>query len=128
MLERLARTCYRRRGRVLIAWIIVLVVVNVVANGIIKADYRADMNLPNSESKDVLDELKAANPNRAGFDGQIVFEADQGIDDPAVRSAMEGLFAQVDEIPGVDVTSPYDQPSQVSDRAPIAFASLAISD
>ena len=55
MLDRIARFCVRRRGIVLIAWIGILVVTSVVANGIVKADYRADMKLPDSESRQVQD-------------------------------------------------------------------------
>ena len=51
MLDRIARFCVRRRGIVLIAWIGILVVTSVVANGIVRADYRADMKLPDSESR-----------------------------------------------------------------------------
>ena len=130
MLERLARACFRHRWRVLVAWIVVLVGVGVVANGIVGADYRADMTLPDSESKEVQDLLEEANPARAGFTAQIVFRADQGVDDAAVRDAMERLFAQVDELEGVDVTSPYspEGAAQVSDRLPIAFAELNVTD
>jgi RND superfamily putative drug exporter len=130
MLERIARTCVRRRGVVLIAWIGILLVTNIVANGILGADYRADMTLPDSESKEVQDQLEAASPNRAGFTGQIVFEAPQGVEDPEVRSAMEDLFARVDDLDGVDVTSPYapDGAAQISDREPIAFAELQVAD
>ena len=40
--------------------------------------------------------------------GQIVFEAEQGVDDPAVRAAMEEMFAEVAEIDDVTaVQSPY---------------------
>ena len=85
MLERLARFCTRRRGIVLIAWIAVLFVVSVIANGIVGADYRADMSLPDSESREVQDQLEASSPNRAGFTAQIVFDAEQGVDDPEVR-------------------------------------------
>ena len=107
MLDRIARFCVRRRGIVLIAWIGILVVTSVVANGIVKADYRADMKLPDSESRQVQDQLEAANPNRAGFNAQIVFEAQQGVDNPEVKRAMEDLFAKVGELDGIDVTSPY---------------------
>jgi putative drug exporter of the RND superfamily len=130
MLDRLARTCFRRRGRTVLIWIAVLIGVNVIANGIVGADYRADMNLPDSESKQVQDQLEAASPNRAGFNAQIVFEASQGVEDPQVRAAMEGLFEQVGQLDGVDVTSPYSREgaAQVSDRVPVAFAELQIRD
>jgi RND superfamily putative drug exporter len=130
MLERIARFCVRRRGVVLIGWIGILLVTNFVGNGLLGADYRADMTLPDSESKEVQDQLEAANPNRAGFTGQIVFEAPQGVDDPEVQRAMEDLFAQIDEFGDVDVTSPYEPEgvAQVSDREPIAFAELQVAD
>jgi RND superfamily putative drug exporter len=130
MLDRIARFCVRRRGIVLIAWIGILVVTSVVANGIVKADYRADMQLPDSESRQVQDQLEAANPNRAGFNAQIVFEATQGVEDPEVKSAMEDLFAKVGELDGIDVTSPYspEGAGQVSTTAPIAFAELQVRD
>ena len=130
MLERLARFCTRRRGIVLVAWIAVLFVVSVIANGIVGADYRADMSLPDSESREVQDQLEAASPNRAGFTAQIVFDAEQGVDDPEVRAAMEGLFARVEELDGIDVTNPYtpEGANQISTSAPIAFAELQVAD
>src|SRR4029453_11044567 len=106
MLERLASFCYRRRGRVLVGWVILLVAVNLVA-GSFGSDYRADNSLPNSESEDVQALLEHASPNRAGFEGQIVFRDAQGGADPRVRDEMESLFAEVDELAGVDVASPY---------------------
>jgi RND superfamily putative drug exporter len=130
MLERIARTCVRRRGVVLLAWIGVLVVVSIVANGIIGADYRADMQLPDSESRQVQEQIQAANPNRAGFTSQIVFEARQGVHDPQVEAAMQDLFAKVDALRDVDVTSPYEQQgaNQISKDHPIAFAELQVRD
>jgi RND superfamily putative drug exporter len=130
MLDRIARTCVRRRGVVLLSWIGILVVVSIVANGIVGADYRADMNLPDSESRQVQQQLEAANPNRAGTNGQIVFESQQGVDDPAVRAAMSNLFTEVDELQHVDVTSPYspEGANQISRSHPIAFAELQVAD
>jgi RND superfamily putative drug exporter len=129
VLERLAQFCYRRRGRVLIGWIVVLIALNVLANAV-QADYRANQSLPDSESKDVQDLLEKASPNRAGYQAQIVFRADQGVEDPAVRNDMESLFATVDKLEGVDVVSPYalDGERQVSDNGRIGFAELNISD
>ncbi|MBI2710747.1 MAG: MMPL family transporter [Actinobacteria bacterium] len=130
MLERIARTCVRRRGRVVLAWIGVLVAVNVIANGVLGADYRANMSLPDSESREVQRLLETASPNRTGVTAQVVFEADQGVNDPTVRARMEELFRSVGLLDNVDVTSPYspEGSGQVSDRAPIAFAELQVKD
>ena len=44
----------------------------------------------------------------AGPGGTIVFRAEQGVDDPAVRSAMSELFARVGALEGTPtVISPY---------------------
>ena len=85
----------------LIAWIVIVIGVNFLA-GVVKADYRADNSLPSSESQQVTDLLEAASPNRAGFDGQIVFRARQGVDDATVRAEMEALFDDVDALNGVE--------------------------
>ena len=129
MLERLARFCYRRRGRVLVGWIVLLVAVNVVV-GSLGSDYRADNSLPNSESQDVQELLEQSSPNRAGFQGQIVFRDEQGVSDLRVREEMESLFAEVDELAGVDVASPYaaGNGGQITDDGRIAFAEVQVSD
>ena len=129
MLDRLARTCFHRRGRVVLVWIGLLVGLNMIA-GAVGANYRANQALPDSESREAQKLLEAANPNRGGATAQIVFEAKHGVDNPEVRSAMEGFFARVDELDNVDIQSPYSEQGarQVSDRAPIAFAELQVSD
>jgi RND superfamily putative drug exporter len=129
MLERLASFCYRRRGRVLLGWIVLLVVINILA-GSLGSDYRADNSQPNSESQDVQELLERASPNRAGFEGQIVFRDKDGVSDPRVRDEMESLFADVDRLRGVGVASPYAarNDGQVSGDGKIAFAELQVSD
>jgi RND superfamily putative drug exporter len=129
MLDRLARTCFRRRWLVLVTWVVALIALNAFASSIGDA-YHSSLQLPDTESREVQNLLTEASPNQAGATAQIVFEAKQGIDDPQVRSAMEDLFAKVDEFPEITVTSPYsaDGSGQISDRAPVAFALLDVND
>lgn len=99
-----------KRWLVLIAWIVALVALNGLAGGI-GNDYRDDFNLPNVESKrglDVLDERFGG--EGAGQSGSIVFEASQGVADPAVKAGMEDLFTEVGKAKGVSrVVSPYTE-------------------
>ncbi len=109
MLKRLARTCYRRRWRVLAAWVVFLVAVSVsssAAGGV----FRNEFSLSGSESKQAQDLLEERGFDaRAGFSGQIVFTSDRGVNDPTVRQAMEELFARVERtVPRTQVVSPYD--------------------
>jgi RND superfamily putative drug exporter len=120
-----------RRRWVLGAWLVGLVLFNVVAGGI-GNDFRDDFNLPNVESKrgfDVLEERFGG--EGAGKSGSIVFEAEQGVTDPEVQAAMEKLFTQVAKAKGVArVVSPYTKEgarqisAQGEDAGKIAYATV----
>ncbi len=104
-----ASRCHDRRRVVLGAWVITLVVIAGVSGALGDA-YRDEFNLPDSDSKsgfDVLD--RDFGGQGAGGNGTIVFRAEQGIDDPAVKAAMTALFDAVAAQDNVDlVESPYD--------------------
>ena len=95
MLKRLAELSFHRRRRVLLVWVLGLVVLGVVM-GAAGSGYRSDFTLPDVESKrgiDILDER--FDGQGAGQVGNIVFEADAGVEDPAVRQAIEAFLAEV---------------------------------
>jgi putative drug exporter of the RND superfamily len=127
MLGRLAAGCVRHRWRVIGAWVVLLVAVNVAA-GAVGPDYRTDFTLPDSESKQVQDVLEAANPDRAGFTAQIVARSEAGFDDPTVRSRLEEILDHAASKGDITVTSPFDSPKQISEDGTIAFAQLDIRD
>ncbi len=128
MLARLARFCVRRKWFVVFAiWIPLLIAVNVAA-GAAGSAFSTEFTPPDSESADVIDQLESVSPERAGFTGQVVFQADQGVDDPAVRSAMEALFGKIDALDGIEVISPYLTQGQIDQSGTIAFAQLNITD
>jgi RND superfamily putative drug exporter len=110
MLKRLAEVSFRRRRRVLLVWVLGLVVLGVVM-GAAGSGYRSDFTLPDVESKrgiDILDDRFEG--QGAGQVGNIVFEADAGVDDPAVRQVIEPFLAEVAQIDGVQsLASPYDE-------------------
>lgn len=108
MYSSLGRWCYRHPWRVLTAWLLIIVIVAGASQGVGSA-YGGTPAAPDAESSrgaDILD----AHFGRIGavISGRIVFKADQGVDDPAVRAAMTGLFERVEAIDGVTVGSPYD--------------------
>ena len=108
MYSSLGRWCYRHPWRVLVAWLLILVIAAGAAGGL-GAAYGGTPAAPDAESSlgaDILDE----HFGRIGavISGRIVFRAAQGVDDPAVRSAMSELFDEVEAIEGVTVGSPYD--------------------
>ena len=135
MFARLGTWCYDRRKLVLGLWLAALVFSNVLA-GSVGSAFRDEFSLPDVESKtgfDILDEEFGG--QGTGQTGTIVFRADAGVEDPAVRDAMEGLFARVAAIDEVDrVVSPYTEEGarQISTEGPapgaIAFASVELPE
>jgi putative drug exporter of the RND superfamily len=123
MLKRLAEVCFRRRRRVVLLWVLGIVVLGAVM-GTVGSGYRSDFTLPDVESKrgiDLLDDRFGG--QGAGQVGNIVFEADDGIEAPAVRRVIEPFLAEVAEIDGVQsLESPYapGNERQISSTGPEA--------
>jgi len=128
---RLGAWCHDRRKLVLGLWLASLVLIGMISNGVGSA-FRDEFNLPDVESKKGFDILEEEFGGQGtGQSGTIVFKADQGVNDPAVRRAMETLFSTVDAIPEINrVVSPYSEDGgrQVSDNGRIAYASLELPE
>ena len=127
VLARLARICVRHRWIVIGVWVAILIGINAVA-GAVGPDYRTDFVLPDSESREVQELLEANSPDRAGFTSQVVFQSEDGFDDPAVREDIEALLDYIVSQGDITVTSFYDSPRQVSADGTIAFAQVDIRD
>ncbi len=135
MFAKLGPWCHDRRKLVLGLWLAVLVLGGVVS-GAVGNKFRDDFNLPDVESKAGFDILEESFGGRgAGQVGTIVFRADQGVEDPAVRQAMQTLFGKVAAIEDVNrVQSPYTEEGaqQIASRGPhagkIAFANVELPE
>ena len=126
MFSRLGPWCHDRRRLVLGLWIAALFISNGIASAV-GDDYRQDFTLPGAESTEGFDLLDADFEGQgAGQTGTIVFQAEQGVDDPEVQAAMEALFDDVATIAGVSrVESPYDSDSGlISEDGTIAYANV----
>ena len=129
MLEHLARWSYRHRWWMLLIWVFVLVGA-LGLQGAVGGDYSTDFSLPGAESQKAFDLLEDSFPGVAGDTADIVFKAEQGVTDPQVRDAMEGLFAEISEVDRVvGIDSPYSERGarQVSPDGTIAFATVHFS-
>lgn len=108
----------------IVTWIALLAVLLVAMNRF-GGQYSNSFKLPGSEAQAAQDILQARFPARAGESSDIVFQAGAGISDPAVRQQIEGLIAQVRQLPDVSgVDSPYNQPSLIASGGTIARASV----
>lgn len=127
MLANLARFCVRRRRLVVFGiWIPLIIVISALSS-FAGSSFSTKFSLPESESSEVFELLSDNAPTLAGFTGQIVVRAEQGITDSAVQAALAEVFDRVEEIDGVSIISPYAQVSQISPNGNIAFAQVDIS-
>jgi RND superfamily putative drug exporter len=128
MLEKLARSCYRHRRRVLALWIVLFIGMAIIGR-LAAGEYSANFNVPGSESKAALDLLNQRFPERAGDTIFVVFKSDRGVNDPATRQRVEALLAELDTRQHiVGVISPYGPQGagQVSRDGSIAFGTLQL--
>ena len=111
-----------------LALVIGLTVLGTVAGGVFKVDF----SLPGSESQRAFDILEQRGfGDRTGEQSQVVFEAQQGVDDPAVKAAIEGFLTKVTtSVDNVAAVSPYTEAGarQVAEGRTIAYAELNFAD
>ncbi len=133
MYTSLARWCFRHPWRGLVAWLLVLVAVLGVSGNLGEA-YSGDLAIAGTESHNGNTILERHFSGAgAGPAGTIVFRAEQGVDDPAVRAAMSDLFDRVRALPETDLISPYDPlvgPLRIAADGPeagrIAYADVSL--
>ena len=112
------------RWTVVISWIVGLIVMGMIASSA-GSDFSEEFSLPSSDSKDALDLLENRFPAQAGDTVQIVYKAEAGVEQPAVKQKMESVFTKVAALPHVsEVASPYEKggAGAVSDDGKIAYA------
>ena len=136
MFSRIGTWCHDRRKLVVVLWVLTLFVGNGIASSVGDA-YRQDFSLDGFESTDGFTLVEEAFDDGSGSpqSGQVVFEAEQGVDDPEVQAAMEDMFAAVAELDDITgVQSPYAPGGefQVSSRGDaagrIAYATVNLPE
>src|SRR5262249_54883227 len=109
-MKSIARFAYRRRRYVLAGWVALLIGL-FGASAAFGDEFKTEFKVPGSETQEAFDLLKEKGvAERTGQQGQVVFQAEQGVSDPAVRQQMEALFTSIaadPNAPGVEVVSPY---------------------
>jgi len=124
--RRFATWITSHRKTVIFGWIAALVLIGGIS-GSVGADFSEEFKLPASDSKEAFDLLENKFPQQSGEAAQIVFKADQGVESPAVRKKMEGVFAQVEKFPHVsEVASPYVKSgaAAISEDGKVAYATI----
>lgn len=99
MIYRLARACYRARGRVVAAWLVVLALLGVLTVTL-GGTFDDDFNIPGASSQTAFDQLRMTFPQAADASASIVVIAPPGttIDTPHVRAAIEASAAEIQSV------------------------------
>jgi RND superfamily putative drug exporter len=121
-LARLADVAYRRRGRMVLAWIAATVAL-IILGFMFAGEYEADYNTPGSESK-AASEL--AEREFGGYSGQeiyVVWKDPSGVDSPAAQRQMDDFFKEVEGVKNVEKRAPI----RVSEDGTIATTTLPLT-
>src|SRR5918997_6652807 len=104
-LVRLADLSYRRRGRMVLAWLAATIVI-IGVGGALAGEYNADYNTPGSESKAASD---LTEQRFAGYTGQevyVVWKDPAGAESPAVRERVDAFLAEAQRVDHVGDPTP----------------------
>jgi RND superfamily putative drug exporter len=104
-LARLADLSYRRRGRMVVAWLVATVVIIALGTSL-AGEYNADYNTPGSESKAAS---RLTEERFAGYSGQeiyVVWKDPAGADSPAAKQRVDAFLAEARKVDHVAEQTP----------------------
>jgi RND superfamily putative drug exporter len=120
-LARLADLAYRRRGRVVLAWMAVLAAAIAVAPRL-AGEFSAEFATAGSESQAAADLVAERFPGTSGDTIEVVWQADAGARDPSVLGRVKRFLEDAERLEGVAAA----QPPRVSRDGTIALARLEL--
>jgi putative drug exporter of the RND superfamily len=124
LLARLGDFTYRRRGLVLLAWVLGLVIA-FGASSKLAGDWSANYETPGSESEAALNRLDERFPERRPYSVDVVWQAKDAAS-PAIRSRIDGFLARAQRLQGMSrgITT---ENSQVSRDGTIGLARIPLN-
>jgi putative drug exporter of the RND superfamily len=122
LLARLADISYRRRGRMVLGWIVATVVL-IGLGSTFAGEYEADYNTPGSESKAAGELTEREFGGYSGQEIYVVWKDTQGADSAAAKRGIESFFATAETIPDVEKR----QEIRVSEDGTIATTTLPLT-
>ena len=126
-MRKLGKWCFTHRLITVLAWVVTLVALTAIHSAAGSA-YSDNFDLSGTQSFDAVHLLQRSAPKASGDTDQIVIAVDNGkVTDPAVRSQVESMLANVAKLPHVSaVSSPYGPTGAAADLSSgqIAFANV----
>jgi RND superfamily putative drug exporter len=127
MFSRLGAWCARRRGTVVLLWLAVLVALG-AWSGVVGSNFSTEFGLPDVESKrgfDILDEEMGG--TGTGLEGTVVFQSEDGFDDPALQAEIDDFLAEIAATPDTTVTGPFEE-QEAPSEAMLAWYTSGVDD
>jgi RND superfamily putative drug exporter len=121
-LARLADIAYRRRGRMVLGWIVATIVLIGLGSSL-AGDYHADYDTPGSESKAAREITERAFPDYSGQEIYVVWKDPAGAAGPATRRRIDPFLAEASQVNHVGKPSPI----RVSEDGTIATTTLPLN-
>ena len=121
-LTRLADITYRRRGRVVLAWIGAMILI-IGVGGALKGDFNADYNTPGSDSKAASDITEQRFGGYSGQEIYVTWKDPSGAQNPAVLQRMNAFFARAEKVEHIDPHTPI----RTSQNGEIATTTLPLT-
>ncbi len=104
-LTRLADLAYRRRGRVVLAWIAAAIVI-IGLGSALKGEFNADYNTPGSESKAASDITEQRFGGYSGQEVYVVWKDDAGARSPAARKRVAAFLTEAKRVHHIAAETP----------------------
>jgi RND superfamily putative drug exporter len=121
-LARLADLAYRRRGRMVLVWIVSAVVIIALGKAF-AGEYHADYNTPGSESKAAGELIEREFPDYSGQEIYVVWKDPKGADSAAAKRQVNAFFAEAEKVKHVGRAAPV----RVSGDGTIATTTLPLN-
>ena len=104
-LTRLADLCYRRRGRVVLAWIAAMIVIIGLGSSL-AGEFNADYDTPGSESKAAGDLTEREFAGYSGQEVYVVWEDAGGATSAGATERLDAFFAEAEQVENVGEHTP----------------------
>ncbi len=104
-LARLADIAYRRRGRMVLAWIAAMVVIIGLGSSL-AGEYNADYDTPGSESKAASDLTEREFDGYSGQEIYVAWKDSAGATSPAARQRVNAFIAEAEQVEHVAPRTP----------------------
>src|ERR687893_672725 len=121
-LARLADIAYRRRGRMVLAWIAATIVIIGVGSSL-AGEYNADYNTPGSESKAASDLTEQRFGGYSGQEIYVVWKYPDGAESPAARERVNAFLTEAKKIDHVAEETPI----RISENGQIGATTLPLT-